>query len=159
MNRSSARRGARLEALGVMPYRLRARDARAAPAEPPPESARPGGGAMPESVACVVLLPSGCASRELDRAGRALRAFGEDFARAPRVQVPVGGLREAPPSARAYLVFGEPQARALGQVLSAAAMREAEVVLLDAPGQLGQGASKQRLWLAMKALRRRLGMH
>jgi hypothetical protein len=125
----------------------------AAPAEDIP----PGTDAPPAvEVPCTVLLPAGCTPRELDRVGRILHAFGADFARAPRVEIPGDGLRQAPPAARAYLAFGELQARALGQVLSAAHMREAEVVLLDAPQSLGQGNAKLRLWQAMKALRRRL---
>ncbi len=156
MTAPSTLRDRRLHALGVTPYVLRGRrpadvtDAVEAPVEAST------GAASSAVLPCTLLLPATCTPRELDRIGRILHAFGADFARAPRVQVPAGGLREAPPSARAYLAFGEAQARALGQMLSAAAMRDAEVVLLDAPGALGQGAAKQRLWLAMKALQRRL---
>lgn len=155
MSSPSALRDRRLHALGVTPYVLRAAPvAEAGTPVPEPAVAQAPAVAM---VPCTVLLPAACAPRDLDRIGRVLQAFGADFARAPRVEVPEGGLQTAPPLARAYLAFGELQARALGQVLSAAAMREAEVVLLDAPSSLGQGAAKQRLWQAMKALRRRLG--
>jgi hypothetical protein len=153
----SAQRDRRLHALGVTPWVLRgSRPAGTVDApravDAPVESTASDIARVP----CTLLLPATCTPRELDRVGRVLHAFGADFARAPRVKVPAEGLREAPPPARAYLAFGEAQARALGQMLSAAAMREAEVVLLDAPDALGQGAAKQRLWLAMKALRRRL---
>lgn len=155
----SALRDRRLHALGVTPYVLRGRPAAgaadAAVADDAPAAA-PTGAAPAPTVPCTLLLPATCTPRELDRIGRVLHAFGADFARAPRVRVPAEGLHEEPPAARAYLAFGEAQARALGQTLSAAAMRQAEVVLLDAPSLLGQGAAKQRLWLAMKALRRRL---
>jgi len=157
MTMPSALRDRRLHALGVTPFVLRTSRTngeadKPGTAEAPVETVATGSARVP----CTLLLPASCSPRELDRLGRVLHAFGADFARAPRVQVPADGLREAPPPARAYLAFGEAQARALGQTLSAAAMREAEVVLLDAPSSLGQGAAKQRLWLAMKALRRRL---
>lgn len=156
MPTSYAARERRLHALGVTPYRLRGQGApEAAAASPEPTVQAPSAPPIP----CALLLPASCAARDLDRIGRAMHAFGVDFARAPRVQVPSTGLREAPPTARAYLAFGEAQARALGQVLTAAAMGDAEVVLLDAPGLLGQGAAKRRLWLAVKALQRRLRTH
>ncbi|GAB3031520.1 hypothetical protein GCM10027285_12850 [Oleiagrimonas citrea] len=155
----------RLRALGVTPYRLRSsRDAAAAP-ESALVAAEPvavGTAATNSSnavVPCVLLLPSACSPRTLDLIGRCMHAFGADFARAPRLAVGESGTLDTPPVARAYLAFGDAQARALGHVLDAEVMRAAEIVLLDAPDALHAGGAKQRLWQALKALRRRLRMY
>lgn len=145
---------ARLRALGVQAYRLRGPAAAPAPEAGP--MAAGDGAAAAAPIPCVLLLPEACPAPAQARVDRAMQAFGARFARAPRVRVPAAGLRQAPPPAHAYLAFGEVQARALGQTLTADAARQVEVVLLDAPEQLGQGAAKQRLWLALKGLRRRL---
>jgi len=105
---------------------------------------------------CVVVLPAGCSPRELDLVGRALMSCGPALARAPRIEVSNGHLPKAP-EARAYLVFGEAQAHALGRELPAATLSRAHIVLADEPGGiLSSGAGKRRLWNALRSLRRAL---
>jgi hypothetical protein len=108
--------------------------------------------------ACVVVLPGSCATRELDLLGRTFGACGAWLARAARVSVNAAGeLAEEPPSARAYLVFGETQAHALGRSLPAEVMQRAQIVLVDEPSQvLSHAASKRRLWIALRTLHRAL---
>lgn len=148
----------RLQALGVVPYVLRS-------ASPPPAALPAGRDTVAEPAVaggdarCVLVLPGSSSSRHQDLIGRAMHALGADFARAPCVRVGPTGIGEPPPRAAAYVAFGEAQARALGHVLSGEAMRQAEVVLLDAPENLHGGAAKRQLWLALKALRRRLREH
>lgn len=142
-----------LGALGVTPWRRRtvplvedtpAAEATVAVAAP----------ALPAD--CVVLVPAGCAPRELDRLGRACCAYGAELARAARIEVGDAALAAVPP-ARAYLVFGEAQAHALGRVLSAEALQQAHIVLADAPVEALSGAAgKRRLWSALRGLRRAL---
>ncbi|HTV87023.1 MAG TPA: hypothetical protein VME63_16605 [Dyella sp.] len=148
---SLAHRERLLRALGVVPWRLRA----VAPA-----LAEPGALAAAEWPvqvgAAVVVLPSGCAVRELDLIGRVLYACGPQLARAARIEATDGQTMQVP-HARAYLVFGQAQAHALGRALPAEVMRDAHIVLADAPGQiLGQAASKRRLWHALRSMRRAL---
>lgn len=108
-------------------------------------------------VACVVVLPEQCSTRELDLLGRALNAGGAWLARAARVRVKAGELTSGVPMARCYLVFGDAQAHALGRILPAAVMSQALIVLADEPGLvLGSGAAKRRLWSALRSLRRAL---
>lgn len=105
---------------------------------------------------CVVVLPARCSPRELDLVGRALMACGPALARAPRIEVTDGQLPAAP-SARAYLVFGEAQAHALGRELPAGVLSRAHIVLADEPASvLASGAGKRRLWNALRSLRRAL---
>jgi hypothetical protein len=106
----------------------------------------------------VVVLPDGCATRELDLLGRTFGACGAWLARAARVSVNASGeLAQEPPSARAYLVFGETQAHALGRSLPAEVMQRAQIVLVDEPSHvLSHAASKRRLWIALRTLRRAL---
>ncbi|HEY8586489.1 MAG TPA: hypothetical protein VIL60_07115 [Rhodanobacter sp.] len=105
---------------------------------------------------CVVVLPSGCSTRELDLVGRALVAGGAAFARAARITVSDGELKDVP-AARAYLVFGEAQAHALGRALPVATMQQAQIVLADEPGMvLTRAESKRRLWSALRTVRRAL---
>lgn len=105
---------------------------------------------------CVVLLPAGCSARELDLVNRALMTVGPRVARAPRIEVSNGRLPSAP-EARAYLVFGEAQAHALGRELSAAQLGRAHIALADEPsGVLASGAGKRRLWNALRGVRRAL---
>jgi len=107
--------------------------------------------------ACVVVLPGGCATRELDLLGRTFGACGAWLARAARVSVNAGELAGEPPAARAYLVFGETQAHALGRSLPAEVMQRAQIVLVDEPSQvLAYAASKRRLWTAVRTLHRAL---
>lgn len=106
---------------------------------------------------CVVLLPEGCGPRELDLLGRALSAYGPELARAGRILVKDGRPVAAVPPVRAYLVFGQAQAHALGRELPAAVMNQAQIVLADEPQQvLASGEAKRRLWTALRQLRRAL---
>ncbi|MGP1667744.1 MAG: hypothetical protein ACTS5I_17965, partial [Rhodanobacter sp.] len=108
-----------------------------------------------DAVACVMVLPSGAGTRELDLLGRALSAAGATLARAARVMVSAGQLAAEVPAAGAYLVFGEAQAHALGRGLPASVMQHAQIVLADELSQvLTQAAAKRRLWLALRTLRR-----
>lgn len=138
-----------LRALGLTPWVRRATVAAPLPdREPVPDGA---------GVPCVVVLPEQCSVRELDLLGRALSAAGAWLARAARVRVKAGQLVTDVPMARAYLVFGEAQAHALGRALPAAAMNQALVVLADEPALvLGSAAAKRRLWGALRSLRRAL---
>lgn len=147
---SASHRSRVLRVLGVTPWVRRA-----------------GAATMPEVVAdvplaagaghCVMVLPQGCSTRELDLLGRALNACGAMLARAARITVSDGQLGGNVPVARAYLVFGEAQAHALGRALPAAAMNQAQIVLADEPAQVLTSASaKRRLWNALRSLRRAL---
>lgn len=141
-----------LRALGVTPW------VRRTVALPAPEPEAAAVDASPAIVAgdCVVVLPAGCSPRELDLVGRALMTCGLAVARAPRIEVSNGQL-PVTPEARAYLVFGEAQAHALGRELPAATLSQAHIVLADEPSSvLNSGAGKRRLWNALRALRRAL---
>ncbi|GAA0256319.1 hypothetical protein [Rhodanobacter caeni] len=154
MRRADAAHRARvLRALGMVPWVRRAAPAALAPGI---EAAPARGGDAPG--ACVVVLPDGCATRELDLLGRTFGACGAWLARAARLSVNASGeLAQEPPSARAYLVFGETQAHALGRRLPAEVMQRAQIVLVDEPSQvLSHAASKRRLWIALRTLRRAL---
>jgi len=145
-----AHRARVLRALGVTPW---VRRTAVTPASDIPTAAARGVAAA----SCVVLLPADCPERELDLLGRALAACGSALARAGRILVRDGQPLAEVPLARVYLVFGEAQAHALGRQLSAAAMRQAQVVLADEPAQvLADGAGKRRLWAALRQVRRAL---
>lgn len=142
-----------LRALGVVAWRRREVAQVAAPAWPiqPNEVQQTSAHA-----GVVVVLPPGCAVRELDLLGRALSAFGAKLARAPRIEA-VDGEGLQVPHAPAYLVFGQAQAHVLGRALPAQVMRDAHIVLADAPSAiLTQGEAKRRLWQALRTLRRAL---
>ena len=146
---SSAHRDRVLRALGVTPW------VRRVPSEVVVAAAEVAPAAV-SSGECVVLLPAGCSQRELDLVGRALMTSGAAVARAPRIEVNNGQLPSAP-EARAYLVFGEAQAHALGRELPAATLSRAHIVLADEPaGVLASAAGKRRLWNALRSLRRAL---
>lgn len=143
-----------LRALGVTPWVRRAMP-RAVAETVAMESAEPV--AATGNVACVVVLPEGCGTRELDLLGRALNACGATLARAARVTVRNGQIAANLPEAQAYLVFGEAQAHALGRTLPAAVMRDAQIVLADEPALvLTRAEAKRRLWNALRSLRRAL---
>jgi len=145
------RRQRLLGVMGVTPWRLRAGPAAPASDAEPANDSAPGG-----DVECVVILPGGATARELDLIGRALRARGPVLGRAPRLHVEAQGL-PAVPVARAYLVFGEPQARALGHQLPAAVMSAAQIVLVDVPSAIvADGGAKRRLWQGLRAIGRAL---
>jgi ABC-type branched-subunit amino acid transport system ATPase component len=102
-------------------------------------------------------VPEHCSTRELDLLGRALNACGAALARAARVTSRGGQIAEKVPEARAYLVFGEAQAHALGRALPAAVMHQAQIVLADEPALvLTSAEAKRRLWNALRSLRRAL---
>jgi hypothetical protein len=144
-----------LQALGVTPWVRRVL---------PGTAVAPGSGPAVDAVtdeaagvACVVVLPQGCSTRELDLLGRAFSAFGAMLARAARVTVSDGQLAANVPEARAYLVFGEAQAHALGRTLPPAVMHRAQIVLADEPTLVLTSAdAKRRLWSALRSLRRGL---
>jgi hypothetical protein len=143
------RRARVLRALGVTPWVRRAApivvEAGALPTD------------ITTSVGCVVILPQACSTRELDLLGRALNACGASMARAARMRVRDGQLGDDIPPARAYLVFGEAQAHALGRALPLAVMNQAQIVLADEPSLvLTSAGAKRRLWSALRSLRRTL---
>jgi hypothetical protein len=147
MTAAPDRRQRLLRVMGITPWHLRTRAAAPAPERVPANGAAPAGQA-----ACVVVLPAGASERELDLVGRALRAWGPATGRAPRLEAGEQGLGPVP-VARAYLVFGEAQARALGRDLPAAVMSAAQIVLVDTPAAiLKDPAAKRRLWNGLRAL-------
>jgi hypothetical protein len=144
-----------LQALGVTPWVRRLAPGDAGVAEP--DRAVDATADIGTGVACVVVLPEGCSTRELDLLGRGFSAFGAMLARAARVTVSGGQLAPNVPEARAYLVFGEAQAHALGRTLSPAVMQRAQIVLADEPALvLTRADAKRRLWSALRSLRRGL---
>jgi hypothetical protein len=150
---SASHRARVLRALGMTPW------VRRVPANPQAFLAEPVSPAAVSAagVACVVVLPAGCSTRELDLLGRAFNACGATLARAARVTVLDGQLDANVPEAAAYLVFGEAQAHALGRTLPAAAMHRAQIVLADEPALvLTSAGAKRRLWSALRSLRRAL---
>lgn len=150
---SAAHRARVLRALGVVPWRRR--ELPVAAVDMQVEALVPVSESTGAAIA-VVVLPPGCAVRELDLLGRALNAFGPSLARAPRIEASDTDAMKVP-RARAYLVFGQAQAHALGRVLPADVMRDAHIVLADAPSEiLAQAASKRRLWQALRSMRRAL---
>jgi hypothetical protein len=147
----ASQRARALRALGVTPWVQRA--GRGVPAVEPIQVTAD----LALGVACVVVLPEGCSTRELDLLGRLLNTCGATLARAARVRVTGGQLSDDVPHARAYLVFGEAQAHALGRALPAAAMHRAQIVLADELALVLTGAdAKRRLWNALRNLRRGL---
>ncbi|MBB3227315.1 DNA polymerase III psi subunit [Luteibacter sp. Sphag1AF] len=148
------RRARLLKAMGVTPWRLRSGPdaASAAMGEAMPASPM----AMETDAVCVVVIPAGCDERQLELIGRALRATGPQLARAARLEAGQGGLGVVP-VARAYLVFGEAQAHALGHDLPAAVMSAADIVLVDEPARIvAEPGAKRRLWNGLRTLRRAL---
>jgi len=148
---SPVHRARLLRALGVVAWRRRAAST---PAAAPVPTVEPS--SLPANANVVVVLPPGCAVRELDLLGRALSAFGAQLARAPRIEAADGDAMQVP-HAPAYLVFGQSQAHALGRALPAQVMRDAHIVLADMPADiLMQASAKRRLWQALRSLRRAL---
>ncbi|WP_266158170.1 hypothetical protein [Dyella silvatica] len=146
-----AHRARLLRALGVTPWVRRQAAVAQALIEAPSIAAAPAG-------ECVVLLPAGGLPRALDLLGRALCAYGPSLARAARIEVADGRLLNVP-EARAYLVFGQAQAHALGRELSAEVLNRAHIVLADEPGEvLSSAVGKRRLWSALRSLRRALAV-
>jgi hypothetical protein len=149
---SAPHRARVLRALGLVAWQRRTaveHTPAAAPATAAPTQS------LPASAGVVVVLPPGCAVRELDLLGRALSACGAQLARAPRIEA-TGDTMQVP-HAPAYLVFGQAQAHALGRALPAQVMRDAHIVLADAPAEiLAHASAKRRLWQALRSLRRAL---
>jgi hypothetical protein len=155
---SASHRARVLRALGVTPWVRRALPGDAACVTEPGRAVDVTAD-IAAGVACVVVLPEGCSTRELDLLGRAFNAFGALLARAARVTVSGGQLIANVPEARAYLVFGEAQAHALGRTLSPAVMQRAQIVLADEPALvLTRADAKRRLWSALRSLRRGLAL-
>lgn len=147
---TNGRRARVLRALGVTPWVRRTALSDAASSD-----ALPSGPAV--GVGCVVILPQACSTRELDLLGRAFSACGAELARAARLRVRDGQLGDDVPVARAYLVFGDAQAHALGRSLPAAVMNHAQIVLADEPSLvLASAGAKRRLWSALRSVRRTL---
>lgn len=148
---SAGHRARVLRALGVTPWVRRAVPEHSLDIL---ESVQPDAAA---GVACVVVLPEHCSTRELDLLGRALNACGATLARAARVTSRGGQIAEDIPEARAYLAFGEAQAHALGRALPVTVMHQAQIVLADEPALvLASAEAKRRLWNALRSLRRAL---
>ena len=147
-----AHRARLLQALGVTPWVRREKASVAASSE--------GAVSAPADIALgdsVVVLPAGCAVAQLDLLGRAFAAFGPVLARAARIEVGADGQLGHVPVTRAYLVFGQAQAHALGRALPAAVLNGAQIVLTDEPAVIhASGAGKRRLWNALRSLRRAL---
>lgn len=139
-----------LRALGVTPWVRRS-------ATPVADEAAASSSMPTSAVGCVVVLPEVCSTRELDLLGRAFNACGASLARSARLRVSGGQLSGDVPEARAYLVFGEAQAHALGRALPSAVMNQAQIVLADEPALvLTSAGAKRRLWTALRSLRRAL---
>jgi len=154
---SASHRARVLRALGVTPWvRHTAQGASIDMAEPD-QAAGVSVDSFSATVACVVVLPQSCSTRELDLLGRAFSGCGAMLARAARVTVSGDQLAANVPEARAYLVFGEAQAHALGRMLPAAVLHRAQIVLADEPALVLTSAdAKRRLWSALRSLRRAL---
>lgn len=141
------RRQRLLKVMGITPWRLRTGPVASATEAVPANDA-----VAAAQTTCVVVLPAGASARELDLVGRALRAYGPATGRAARLEAGERGLGEIP-VAKAYIVFGEAQARALGRDLPAAVMSAAQIVLVDTPAAiLTDPAAKRRLWNGLRAL-------
>lgn len=144
-----------LRALGVTPWVRRQPLAAEIPIAFAASEAAIEPGASPGD--SIVLLPAGCPVALLDLLGRAFSAYGPSLARAARIEVGADGQLGEVPEARAYLVFGQAQAHALGRVLPAAVLNRAQIVLADEPHEIrANGEGKRRLWNALRSLRRAL---
>lgn len=149
-----------LQALGFVPWARRERpgtgqaagqDALAAVTAVGPQSAPAAG------MACVVVLAGHCSPAALDLLGRVMHTGGPLLARAGRIQVHAGKLDRVP-AAASYLVFGAAQAEALRLSLSTPPADPASIVVVDElAAVLAEGPAKQRLWVALRSLRARLG--
>lgn len=140
-----------MQALGLVPWQRRQ--------APPPAVVEEDASVVPAGMdaACVVLLPDGCGTRELDLLGRALNSAGATLARAARLPVRAGQGELDVPVARAYLACGEAQAHALGRSLPMQVTAQAQIVLVDEPARLlREATAKRRLWIALRTLRRHL---
>ena len=149
---SAAHRARVLRALGVTPWVRRG--AQRPSTIDTQTVATPDAGRAGED--CVVILPSGCSTRQLDFLRRALNAYGTLLAQVATVTLQDGELTQIP-EVRAYLAFGEAQAQALGRALPAAALQQAQIILTDELAlALTDAGAKRRLWSALRSLRRTL---
>ncbi|MGN6092976.1 MAG: hypothetical protein ACTHOL_11545 [Luteibacter jiangsuensis] len=147
MTAAPDRRQRLLKVMGITPWRLRT-----GPVATGMEAVPANDAAGTVQTACVVVLPAGASERELDLVGRALRAYGPATGRAARLEAGERGLGDIP-VAKAYIVFGEAQAKALGRDLPAAVMSAAQILLVDTPAAiLKDPAAKRRLWNGLRTL-------
>ncbi|NII12014.1 hypothetical protein [Oleiagrimonas sp. C23AA] len=153
--RAGAHRQRMLRAMGITPMRLRHVSAAQLP---PAETIAADVPTSPMAAAAplALVLPAGTEPRLLDLLGRAMQVGGAAFARAPRLEVVDGQLRQPPVHAGAYLAFGQEQARALGRALPVEVMSVAQVMLVEPPEALRLADGKRKLWSAMHALWRQV---
>jgi hypothetical protein len=148
----SARRLRQLDAIGVIPYRLRSRD-RANARE---AAAATTNGAMPAAAATVRVAVI-CEQSAGATAQTIAAALGLAEA-ALHWHVPADGrLPELDQNAAAFLVLGAHLARVLGAELPTAAQQAATIVVTAAPQEWrGNALAKRLLWQALRPLRRHL---
>jgi hypothetical protein len=140
-----------LDALGVMPYRLRSRQsaANAARAETAGEDAV----APPLAVRIAVI----CAQPPGDAAKSIALALGVAESMLHWQSPREGRLPELDQNAAAFLVLGQALARVLGAELPTAAQQAAPVIVTAAPQEWrGNALAKRLLWQALRPLRRQL---
>lgn len=148
----SARRLRQLDAIGVIPYRLRSRDrVNARDAAVAATSS-----AMPAAAAAVRIAVI-CEQAAGTTAPSIAAALGLAEA-ALHWQVPADGrLPELDQNAAAFLVLGTHLARVLGAELPTTAQQAATIVVTAAPSEWrGNALAKRQLWQALRPLRRHL---
>lgn len=147
----SAHRLRQLDAMGVVPYRLRSRGASAVAAvavtdnDTATDTAR-------ARIAVISAQVAGATAKIL------AAALGVPES-ALHWQVPENGgrLPELDQNAAAFLVLGQPLARVLGAELPTAAQQAATIVVTTAPAEWrGNALAKRLLWQALRPLRRHL---
>jgi hypothetical protein len=147
----SARRLRQLDAIGVIPYRLRSRERVTAREAATPATT----GAM--SAAVTVRVAVICEQAAGATAPVIAAALGVSEA-ALHWQVPADGrLPELDHDAAAFLVLGTHLARVLGAQLPTTAQQAATIVVTAAPSEWrGNALAKRLLWQALRPLRRHL---
>jgi hypothetical protein len=148
----SARRLRQLDAIGVIPYRLRSRDR----VNVRDAAVAATTGAMP-AAAVAVRVAVICEQAAGASAQTIAAALGLAEA-ALHWQVPADGrLPELDPNAAAFLVLGTHLARVLGAELPTTAQQAATIVVTAAPPEWrGNALAKRLLWQALRPLRRHL---
>lgn len=149
----SARRLRQLDAIGVIPYRLRSRE-RVAVRD---ASTATTAGAMPEAAVAGMRVAVICEQAAGVTAQTIAAALGLAEA-ALHWQVPADGrLPELDQNAAAFLVLGTHLARVLGAELPTTAQQAATIVVTAAPQEWrGNALAKRQLWQALRPLRRHL---
>lgn len=148
----TARRLRQLDAIGVVPYRLRSRERVNAPdvaTAATPGAMPAAGGGMRVAVIC----------EQAAGATAATIAAALGLAEAAlHWQVPTDGrLPELDQNAAAFLVLGTHLARVLGAELPTTAQQAATIVVTAAPSEWrGNALTKRLLWQALRPLRRHL---